>query len=1340
MNEAGPEARSSASAPGAAYVADSINTASRNEIRVIIQLSGEPIAVGQYAARLGYKALAAESTEAAVQSEQDKFVRGAQSNRIPMKIERKFNTVLNGMEVTVRADQIPMLAKLPGVKSIHPNVIYYPADLPESYQTATGSTAIDTVPLKQIGVLDAWERGLTGKNLKVGVIDTGIDYLHPDLAGNYAEGGYDAINQDDDPYEDLPTDISEGSYHGTHVSGTIAGTASNPNANLVQKGVAYQASLYAYKVLGPDGGTSAQVIDGIEHAVEDKMDVINLSLGSDLEKDPASPDAIAVNNAVLAGVVAVVANGNAGAGQQYYYSMGSPASAPFAISVGAVTSNGVRVSGSVRSEVGSMTEDARLSLMAWKTEGENFNEMFGTGPIQGVYAGLGGKYSYSDLGLDDDSVAGKVVFVSRGIYSFDEKVKEAAKHGAKAVIIFNGDAIQNAQQLSEPNLADDIPGRNGPIGPIAFLGDTYDYVPTFDMPGQMGRALARELRDNPGQAFRFTMQKDFGFSDLAGDRMADFSSRGPNSDGDYGIKPDLTAPGVQIFSTVPGYGANYDKAYSKLSGTSMATPHVAGLALLIKQAHPDWTPTDIRAALANTAETLSNEEGTQYDVYSQGAGRVNVIRAIDTRAIIESLDTITIYDNKMNPTEIPGEASSVSFGMLQPGAEAVKKPLGVKNLSDSSVAYNAKVVMHSTVTSDPHDPIPTPDPGAITVKLEGLSGNRVQIGAADSLAFNLSAAASSKAKVGVYEGEVLLESAGQPSLHLPFVIHVGKESEDNDFMIQDFAISSTQVSKEAPIDITASLPSGKVNHLLAAIYDMNNRLLGILAESFDMDEETDALNPLPSDFFLSGFSGSYNEGIFLDTGNNAIRQLPEGRYKVVLIGSVYNKDMELVDQSAAFKTFYMSEEPGAGTPDPGTGTGTGPYPNLPGPVKPAYNEEVASSVMESGQASIELDAQTSLQASQLSVFVKDEDLQAALQEAKSSVALLIGAASHEANAAQLTLRADQVGKLKEAALTGAIVFAWNEAAIALPLSAIEQAAAGADLVLTIKQDEEGKAEFEKQVKGAAVLGTPYVFEASAASNGVSTPLKLKADEAAARSFLIDGGIDASHAGALYLENGIVNPVPAKMTTTADGASLATIRRPGFSVYAAAIRQAAFTDIDKSWAQDQIQSLAEKFLVNGTTASTFSPKANVTRAQFASMLVRALGLSAQAAAAPFDDVKSGDWFASDVATAYAAGLVTGENGVFNPNAIMTRQDLSVMLARSLKLAGLQAPTSSNSHAYADAAKFGAYAKESIRIVTDAGLMKGVETKGSYYFHPSDPATREAAAKVIHDLLQASNRIR
>ncbi|WP_219834965.1 S8 family serine peptidase [Paenibacillus sp. R14(2021)] len=1335
LQAAGPEASTSA-VPGEVYVSEDINIKSTNEINVIVQLSGQPAAVGRYAGQLGFKKLAAESTEAAVKTEQDAFVRSAQTSSVSFKVDRRFNTVLNGMEITIRADQIPQLAKLPGVKSVHPNIRYYPADVPDSYQAAAGSSTIDTVPLEQIGVTKAWERGITGKGLKVGVIDTGIDYMHPDLVGNYVkDGGYDAINQDNDPYEDLPDGEYEGSHHGTHVSGTIAGTASN-TAEHVQKGVAYEAKLYAYKVLGPEGGTSAQVIDGIEHAVEDKMDVINLSLGSDLEKDPNSPDSIAVNNAVLAGVVAVVANGNAGAGNHYYYSMGSPASAQLAISVGAVTSNSIRVAGTVHSAVGTEAYDNSLSLMGWESDKENFNEMFGTGPIQGVYVGLGSNDEYK--GLTKEFLADKIVFISRGNLTFDEKVKNAAKHGAKAAVIFNGNAV--APNVFEVDLSDDIKDRNGAIGPIAFLGDTYDYIPTFDMPGKMGRSLARALKNQPGQVLQFTMSNDFAKTTVAGDRMAEFSSRGPNSDGNYGIKPDLSAPGVQIFSSVPAYGlanpdASYDKAYAKLSGTSMATPHVAGLALLIKQAHPTWTPTDIRAALANTAEEIVDENGKPYDVYSQGAGRVDVMNAIDTRAIIESLDNITIYDDKMDPTVIPSEASSVSFGMVKPGANAESKPLRVKNLSNVSVTYNAKVVMHSSVTSDPSDPIPTPDPAAITAKLGGISGNQITVGANGIVEFNLSAAAIAEAKDGVYEGEVLLESNGIPSLHLPFVIHVGKSSEDNDFPIQNLTLSSTTVSKDAPIDITASLPTGKINYMYAAIYDMNDQALGFLAEYYDLDKEKDVYNPLPSDFIIPEFDGSYNVGIFLNDGNKYNEQLPEGRYKIALVGIQYDKDFNVLEDTAAFKTFYVSGDSGS-VPTPPTGS----YPSFPiTPNDAAYNKDVAASVIEDGQTGIAIEAQSSQEGTQLSVSVKDADLQAALKDAKSPVALTIGAASKDASSAKVTITAAQAKQLKEAALTGTIVFAWNDASVSLPLSAMSSVSEGADLVITIKKDDDSKSAFTKQVKDASILGTPYVFEVSSVHGADSEPLTLKAGEAAVRSFLIEKGIDTSGAGALYLEGGKAYPLPAKITKTSDGASIMTVRRPGFSTYAAASRHVSFTDIDKSWAREDIQSLADQFLLNGTSDHAYSPKANVTRAQLASMLVRALGLQAQAANSPFSDVKASSWYASDVTTAYSAGLVTGADGKFKPDAAITRQDLTVMLARAIKLIGLQTPSTSDKHVYADAAQFSGYAQESIRAVTDAGLMKGIESQGSYYFRPADTATREAVAKVLHDLLQASGRI-
>jgi minor extracellular serine protease Vpr len=1337
-----------------AYIANNIDTSSPKEINVIVQLRSQPAAVGKYAARLGNRKLAAEANEFTVQAEQKSFIRSAQLENIPFTINYQYNTVLNGMEITVRADQIPQLAGLANVKAIHKNSIYYPIEEPETYQVEAGLSTFDQVPLEQIGVLEAWKKGFTGKGLKVGVLDTGIDYLHPDIIGNYVEGGYDSINQDDDPYEDEPNQNgSGGSHHGTHVSGTIVGTGSNPSAVNVQKGVAYDSKLYSYKVLGPEGGTSAQVIDGIEHAVEDGMDVINLSLGSGSEKDPNSPDATAVNNAVLAGVVAVVANGNDGSGEHYYYSMGSPASSQLAISVAAATSTSHPISATVNSSVTSSVTSVtyatyieNLNLISWETD-TDVRTIFGNVPIKGVYVGLGVDADYE--GLEPDFLADKIVFISRGIIPFEEKVKIAAKHGAKAAILFNGNSTQ--PDIYEADLSEHIDFRDGPIGPAAFLGDGYEFIPTFDMPGNIGRSLARKLLASPDRTLQFNVSNDFTKSTVAGDRIAEFSSRGPNSDGNYSIKPDLSAPGVMIYSSVPAYGkyhpgVSYDKAYARLSGTSMASPHVAGLALLLKQAHPEWSPTDIRAALANTSTTISDKDGTLYDVYSQGAGRVNVMNAIDTPAIVESLEEITIYDEQMNPTIMPSEASSVSFGMMDPGSNVTeKKPLRIKNLSDMAITYTTKVTMHPKVTSDPSDtnPIPTPDSSAIEVGLEGVASNQITLGARDNYNFNLTAKPKTDAKHGVYEGEVVLESTGRPSLHLPFVIHIGKESANNDFPVQNVLLSSQTVTKDSPIDITASLPTGEMNHLYALITDMNGEVVGAIAEIYDLDEDKVLLNTLPEHVIIPEFDGSYNFGIYSNDGNKANDQLPEGRYKLALLGTKYDENFEVVKQGVAFKTFYVKGESDGNVPPTIPNPPYDPPVSGPGPVLPSeavYNKEVAAAAVSEGQSSIVIKAETSVQGTQLSVSITDSELQKALAEAKQTpAAFVIGAASKNSTDAQLKLTAAQVKLLKEAPAGSTIAFSWNDASIASPLSPLELVPDGADYVITIKKEEGSKSEITKQVEDAFILGTPYAFEASSLSNDVATPLKLKADQVFTRSFLVGKGIDTSSAGALYLDGGKVYPVPAKFSPASEGASIVTISRPGFSTYAAATRHVTFSDIDKSWANHQIQALADKFILNGTSEHTYSPEGNVTRAQFASMLVRALGLQKQAATNPFSDVSSSDWFATDVTAAYDAGLVTGSAGQFMPNATITRQDLTVMLARAIKLIDLQKPTKPVLRSYADAEQFSDYAQGSIEIVTAVGLMEGVESEGSFYFEPAHATTREAAAKVLYGLLQAAKRI-
>lgn len=1410
LTAAGSSVQALTAAAAPAVVDANIDTASSAKISVIIQLTGQAVSEAKRSASMSRRSFSVQSAEQSVMSEQTVFKNTASSKGIPLKVYYQYNTVLNGMEVTVSANQIPQLAKLAGVKSISLNSTYYPIpliDSPAAENQAGQNFEID--PLAQIGADTAWQSGFTGKGVKVGVIDTGVDYKHPDLKNAY-KGGYDSFYQDNDPYEEPPAIFGfEGTSHGTHVAGTIVGRGENPTSEVVQKGVAYEADLYAYKVLGAtakeDGtyqtsGTSAQVIDGIEHAVKDGMDVINLSLGSDLEKGPDSPDSIAVNNAVLSGVVAVIANGNAGSDGKYYYSMGSPASSQLAISVAAATSTSIHYSANfsaqltdtVTEDVYSVTDTVYSDLLGWSYNGANFSDLLGIGPLDAVYAGLGDYSDYNETG----DVTDKVVVVSRGNLTFVDKVAIAKEKGAKALIIFNGNSLDGSE---EADLSVSIPGRDGPLGEIAFLGDDYAHIPTFDMPGMEGRALAREILANPDKPLHITFGKDYPMTVAAGDTIADFSSRGPNSDDNYGIKPDISAPGVNILSTLPEYAAlygdqeyayyfdkgdpSYDLAYHRSSGTSMASPHIAGLAALMTQAHPDWTPLDIRAALANTADVISDTGGTQYDVYSQGSGRADVASALLTPAVVEALDPITIYDEQMNATVMESEASNLSFGAIQPGAAPLSKPLRVKNFSGDAVTYTASVVMHASVTSDPSDPVATPDVSSIEMTLGGLEGDATITAApGSSTPFTLSAQAAEGAAHGVYEGEILLQSPGLPPLHLPFVIHVGTDVADNDFGLIDGALTNKRISPAAPADLSVTLANNHTNFMVVEVNGLSEGYIGRISDWYELNEETQQLSTLPAGrVTFENIDGSYSDGTVDEYGNYVIRQLEPGQYKLGIYAVQYDEKFNVADVQLVNMTFYAVGDdeditgPTQPTPDPGSGGGTvtptpvptaSPVPTptpasgndggggglaaspTPAPTptstpassqSPATSAEQLAAVVEPGQTVAGLTGAAALEGNQTVVSIDTAALQKALDAKAAASVYSITAAENSSAGASLKLTAGQVKLLQSAPAGSSLAFTWKGASVALPLSALSGLGANAGLTITIAPATDSRAIFTAGYPGAAILGTPYTFEAVSTVAGVSSKVTFAPDQIIHRAFLLDKGIDATNAGALYTEGDAVYPVPAQFKTMTDGSTLVKISRPGFSTYAAATRQITFKDTGSSWAKSEIQTLAGRFILNGTSADTFSPKSPVTRAQFASMLVTAIGLDKQPGTNAFTDIKGSEWYAQDVNAAYKSGLVTGYDGSFRPGDEITRQDLTVMLARAIKLLDIKFTSGSANVPYGDAASFSSYAKNSIQAVSDAGLMQGEAQQGQFIFHPALPATREAAAKVLYQLLSLAGSL-
>jgi len=161
-------------------ISPKINTSGTSNIRVIVQLTNQPAAVGDYAAKMGLQAMAAESTESAVNSQQNDLVTRALAAGINLHVNYRYNTVLNGMEITIPANQVPKLATLDGVKSIFENNTYYTIPVQDPPTLTASQATYDASPLSLIGAEKAWSKGLTGKGIKVGVIDSGVDYKHPD--------------------------------------------------------------------------------------------------------------------------------------------------------------------------------------------------------------------------------------------------------------------------------------------------------------------------------------------------------------------------------------------------------------------------------------------------------------------------------------------------------------------------------------------------------------------------------------------------------------------------------------------------------------------------------------------------------------------------------------------------------------------------------------------------------------------------------------------------------------------------------------------------------------------------------------------------------------------------------------------------------------------------------------------------------------------------------------------------------------------------------------------------------------------------------------------------------
>ncbi|MER2113670.1 MAG: S8 family serine peptidase, partial [Solibacillus isronensis] len=672
------------------------NISGNQEVAVIVHLSEKPVALEQGISQVKGKKFSnarANEVRSNVKAQQAKVKKELTAKQVQMTQGYTFDTVLNGFAATIKAKDIPKLLSVEGITLIEPDATVYASEeiTTKSPKSKKPSELIKDGQLEAqmntsisfLGIEKLWNEGIEGQGVKVAVLDTGIDADHPEFAGIYKGGKnfipnsstYTKPRADDDASETLPSERPAGTpefnangssfytSHGTHVAGTIAAIGAN---EFGIKGIAPKVDLYAYRVLGAYGsGATSGIVKAIETAVLEDMDVINLSLGggANTETDAGS---FAINNAMMAGTIGVVATGNSGPNRG---TMGTPATARLGIAVGNTTNPETMYNGEVNVTAGDYNLTKQLPLMG-TTFGKNLSTQ-----LQGEFdlVAIPGNGEVKDFeGID---VEGKVALISRGNIAFVDKIANAKANGAVATIIHNFAGGTNAPNISG-----------------TFLGDSFEFLPTFDMSVTDGEAIRAALAGGTGKV---SFGK-FASTTTTGDDVNSSSSRGPSTP-NFDIKPDVTAPGTNIMSTIPMYKSDfpdavYDEAYDRKTGTSMATPHIAGIAALVKQANPDWDAFDVKVALSNTAKVLDT---AKYDVFSQGAGRVNAYAAAHPEILAYALDTAVLDGNG---EIVENKKGTVTFGpqSLKDGNISVTKQVLVKDIKGNGGNYNVSVDVTKT--------------------------------------------------------------------------------------------------------------------------------------------------------------------------------------------------------------------------------------------------------------------------------------------------------------------------------------------------------------------------------------------------------------------------------------------------------------------------------------------------------------------------------------------------------------------------------------------------------------------------------------------------------------------
>ena len=515
------------------------------------------------------------------QTRQDKAAFRAAAKKAGLKYTERFafDTLWNGLSIEIQPGQLSRLQSISGIKALYPVVtVSVPVADPDNGADLATALAMTGANLAQ-SVL-----GYTGEGVRVAVMDTGLDYDHPDLGGDgvtrsnsavFPTGrvvtGWDfvgdAYNADPSstlyyPYPSPDAYPDDCNGHGTHVSGIVGASAAGPGG---ATGVAPDVTFGAYRVFGCQGSTTADImIAAMERALADDMDVLNMSIGSAYQW-PQYPTAQASDRLVNAGMVVVASIGNNGTNG--LYSAGSPGLGQKVIGVASFDNSHVQLAtftvtpANITAGYGNAAAAPPAPLSGSLPMAKS-----GTPASAADACNVGGVSPFTP-----GQFAGQAVLIRRGTCTFYEKSMNAQNAGAAAVVLYN-----NSAGRFSPTVA----GSPAVTIPVVAVSDTE------------GVAINNAIASG---AQTLNWQNTTGvFVNPTGNLISSFSSYGLSPD--LVLKPDIGAPGGLIRSTYP----LEQGGYATVSGTSMASPHVAGAVALLLQAKPNTPSQAVRGILQNS--------------------------------------------------------------------------------------------------------------------------------------------------------------------------------------------------------------------------------------------------------------------------------------------------------------------------------------------------------------------------------------------------------------------------------------------------------------------------------------------------------------------------------------------------------------------------------------------------------------------------------------------------------------------------------------------------------------------------------------------------------------------